>query len=291
MKAHEFVTLYDLFGRCESHDPAAWYTQTGYEMAKHSPLLISQLGAEYNWVNSGRPYYTVYPIAQDALSRVPLDVPCRCVKLPLPELLIRFGVGREPCVDNHDLRSILAADVLVRGKDQGLGIWCDFGESRMTGDRPVPVYSCMFFSLTEDVSVEEAVRDLDQLTDDVKHEHLAVRAALRYVVACCLLGENSDLIDVDVLSKDREDWKRTGDPKYAERAVRRGKRGWLIGAEIEELAKREGDNAPHLRRPHFGIRWKGKGRTTPVIVPISGCVVRGRSLTDMPTGYLDDDVA
>ena len=73
---------------------------------------------------------------------------------------------------------------------------------------------------------------------------------IRVVVAVCLMADDPELVLADVLSKDRLDYERTGDRKYVDRAHRRGKVGWLIGAHVEV--------DPHYRRPHFAIRWTGK---------------------------------
>ena len=47
--------------------------------------------------------------------------------------------------------------------------------------------------------------------------------------------------------------------------------------------------APHFRRPHFAIRWTGKGGAVPRMVPVKGSVVKRQLATDVPTGYMDDD--
>lgn len=285
MQTHEYATLYDVLTRGQKPRPdvQAWYAQQVATMA--DPILRAQTESEARWIEADRPYYTIYPVAQDALGRVRLDLPCEIVRLPLPTLLLRFGNGQEPLCDGRKLRTIFAAAVTVRGKENGLGVWCDFGEQRSLGPiKDFPIYSYLSFSLAGERSVEEAITDLDQVEQD--HESSAVTAALRYVIAVCLLGEESELVDPDILSKDRAAWDaaQTDEQRQAiiDRAQRRGKRGWLVGAHVEV--------APHLRRPHVGLRWTGEGKKVPRIVPISGSIVRRKRLSDVPTGFLGHSV-
>ncbi len=106
----------------------------------------------------------------------------------------------------------------------------------------------------------------------------SVRVAVRIALSLCLLANDPDIIQPDVLADDRRKYEETGDQKYVDKAVRRGKRGWVVGAHL--------DVSPHWRRAHFGIRWTGKGAAVPKIVPIKGAVVKRSKLTDVPTGYM-----
>ena len=45
--------------------------------------------------------------------------------------------------------------------------------------------------------------------------------------------------------------------------------------------------SPHMRVPHFAIRWTGKGRTKPKLVPVKGSLVNREKILPIPTGYLD----
>ena len=90
---------------------------------------------------------------------------------------------------------------------------------------------------------------------------------------------NHSLISPIVMKKDQEKYDLNSNTKYVEKAKRRGLVGWDIGKDIEF--------SPHMRRPHFGLRWTGKGREVPKIVPINGCIVRRNKMTKVPTGYLE----
>lgn len=286
MLPHEFHSLYDILTRGSRNRPAPhdWYRDAERTMAGN-PIVVAQARSEAAWCAERRPYYTVYPVAQDALSRVKLDVPCSVVRLPLPALLVRFMQGYEPRIDGRVLRCILAAKLAVRRDEEGMGVWCDFGERGQGPVDDVPIYSFVSFSLAGERTIDEAIHDLDYIERD--SESTAVADALRYVIGVCLLGEDSELVDPDILSKDRIKWDdaKTVEERQAiiDRAQRRGKRGWLIGAHI--------DVAPHMRRPHVGLRWTGEGRRQPKIVPISGSIVRRKRVSEVPTGYVDYDCA
>lgn len=278
MQSHEYRTIYDIAtaGVRGRPSPLDWYRDAGTTMA--DPVMRGQAEAERSWYVEARPYYTIYPVAQDALGRVRLDLPADVVQLPIRSLLVRFGVGHEPECDGRKLRCVFAASLTVRGNQPGLGVWCDFGERRPAAGIPeCPIYSYLAISLAAGASVEERMEQLDRREYD--SESTAVQEALRYVIAVSLLGEDSELVEPDVLSKDRLRWEDTGDLAIVERAVRRGKRGWLIGSHV--------DVAPHMRRPHVGLRWTGEGRRLPRIVPISGSIVRRKRISEVPEGYLD----
>lgn len=87
----------------------------------------------------------------------------------------------------------------------------------------------------------------------------------------------SDLIVDEVpLAVDVEKYERTKNKSLIEKARRRGVIGWDLGKHVE--------TGPHMRRPHFGIRWKGVGHSRPELVPVRGCIVNGKKLK-MPEGY------
>lgn len=71
------------------------------------------------------------------------------------------------------------------------------------------------------------------------------------------------------------------------RAARRQGRGFTVGKQLEEDLAAERSVSPHIRRPHMALFWTGKGRETPRYQLRRGAIVNPRSVTDVPTGYLD----
>jgi hypothetical protein len=104
------------------------------------------------------------------------------------------------------------------------------------------------------------------------------KAALKIVAVCLLLESDPEVIQPDVLNDDLEKFKQTLDPKYVEKAKRRGKFGWVVGRDIEV--------SPHVRAASpFALYWTGKGRTIPIIRYRKGCIVHRELVEKVPTGF------
>ncbi len=287
MNPHQYKTAYDLAG---TGDVKRWYDLMSLPIIEagnaDSGATLAQAAVEVSWIKTKRPYYTVYPVAADSLRKIELDIPCDQVKLPLESLLIRFGEGHEPLCNGEKLRSILVGTLPVRwavgefAHCAGLSCWMDFGEiepelSKVVG-YDMPIYKYVQFPLIPEKSVEFAISKIPHNDPD---EDQAIREGLRFVLGICLLASDPEVIKPDVLSKDRAnyDWKPT--QEIVDRAHRRGKIGWLVGADWEMI--------PHYRRPHFALRWTGEGRKVAKIVPVKGAVVHRTKLSEVPEGYLD----
>ena len=127
-------------------------------------------------------------------------------------------------------------------------------------------------------TVEEDLAGLDL---GIMHDW--ARDSFRLAMGICLLGNDSEFIQPEVLTADQIKFGTSRDMKLVEKAKKRGKYGWTVGRDIECL--------PHIRRPHFAVRWTGKGGAVPKVVPVKGSVVKRKSMTDVPTGYMDDEVS
>jgi hypothetical protein len=91
------------------------------------------------------------------------------------------------------------------------------------------------------------------------------------------------VIEADVLGKDQARFEESGDPKYIDKAHRRGKIGWNIGRQMEVC--------PHYRRPHMALVWTGQGRSVPKVVPRRGSVVHRDKLEKVPSGFGEQAIA
>lgn len=128
---------------------------------------------------------------------------------------------------------------------------------------------------------ESASVKLDSITQTIEKqvdEHPDFTPMLRLAVAVIMLDNDPTIIEPIVLSKDRN---KPRDIKHIEKARRRGLVGWEIGRQVEVM--------PHIRRPHFAIRWTGSGRTIPKLTAIKGSVIHKATITTVPTGHLDHD--
>lgn len=230
----------------------------------HAGLLHN----EQVWTEKNKPYYNVYPSVIDCLLKVRLDAHGSSFSMPMEQLLIRFPRGHEP----SGIKAIFCFKTCWKNKEEGLGAWI-----RQVGD---PEDTFVYTWFEKDKEIEQSIAEMQHQHESEKE---VIKEAVRFVFAVGLLAQDESIISPDVLSKDRHKL----DNAYLtqeelqiiiDRAHRRGKVGWEIGKHIEVN--------PHFRRPHFAIRWKGKGRTQKEIVPVKGAFVKRSSVTKIPTGYL-----
>ncbi len=234
--------------------------------------------AECQWHAMKRPYYNIWPAIADAFITTRLDLPCEFVipilaKMP-DAICIRFGVGQEASVPGgSSVRDILATKTYVEGKP-GIAVWSNFGE--IDPRDGVPVYDYSRLSL-DAKTVSEAFDSLPSTLTE--NEDAACKASLSVFMCLTMLNDDPEFVTPVVLKRDRLKYRETLDPKYVTKAIRRGEHGWDVGAHVAA--------SPHFRRPHFAIRWTGKGGAVPKLRPVKGCIVRRDRIADVPTGYLD----
>jgi len=271
------------------------------KMDPETAASLGPLAVEFAWLGARRPYYSVWPHVVDGLTRVPLALSACQLRLPMPALLLRFAAGQEPQFGEQRLRSVLVHVVpgelefvgtdgsILRVGTPGVVAWSVLSDVGLLDSDGLPSPHRCYAKLTPDITVEQLLAGM--AANDVAFTGAAplgadtaaaMRFAVRIVAGCCLLAQDPDIVVPDVLAADRQRYDETGDLKYVEKAQRRGKIGWNVGARLEM--------DPHYRRAHLGLRWCGKGRTEPRIVPISGCLVKRQKLKEVPTGYLDDEV-
>lgn len=265
---------------------------------------LADLRSELHWIEADRPYYDLYPSVAEAFTKVNLaGLKCEQVSLPLPNLLIRLKIGHELKAGRSRIRSIFVSQTkgvipFIRREEglfgptgpeahtevgMGLMVRFDDGSIKMEAHQRFPIHTLSCVTFKEGHSIEDRLtsgRLNPYIADDKSIDYDAIETAFRIVCAICLLKDNPDLIEPMPLDADKAKWEETHDWKLIEKAERRGKRGWAVGRHIEV--------APGFRRPHFAIRWCGKGRTDPRLRPIKGCLVRRRVIEEVPTGYLDE---
>jgi len=242
---------------------------------------LAHFGGELRWTQAHRPYYDVYPSVVRAFLNVDLDkLLCDHVRLPIPDLLVRFQPGHElPGGDGALVRSFLVS-MTEQHRTSNAGMLVGIDEWRE--GQEVPNHTVTVVSLAPGTTVMSRLvrgREITGTLIEAGVNDTTVDNVFRFAVALCLLKDQMDLVSPEPLEADRSKWDATHDPKLLEKAARRGKRCWSIGKHIEV--------APGFRRPHFAIRWMGKGGTDPRLRPIKGCLVRREKLAEVPTGYLD----
>lgn len=273
--------------------------------------------AEWKWEARERPYYCVFPSIVDALTRVSLDIPAdqiHCpggslsVRLPDDSQLFKFYQGGRP----YHIRELLLFEFTNKPESvgphairEGLSVWLNLGTYRNAKGQELPRTECLGIEYNADKTVEQSLAD-----DYIDKEDLPpiavitpkglARRVMRLVVTLCLLPDDPDILEPDVLADDRKRLDRGVDEQTAQRLVdkakRRGKNGHIIGRKWDELAAEvegeESETTPHFRRPHFAIRWMGRGKDTPkrpVLRPVKAAWVKRHRLHEVPMGYHDHD--
>ena len=207
----------------------------------------------------------------------------------LPHLLIRLPKGNKEFKFTFKGKEVEIKTIFmsfqpvnqgVGGKmGYGLVVGMDIGET-VEG---IPTYTMSIFPLSC-LSIEETIpllpthRSIEegiQIPNELKFKAVKLCLTLR------LISNDPNIIQPDVLSKDRVRWK-TGDDELKKRledkARRRGKNGFLVGSFLEGIN-------PHIRKPHVALYWTGEGRKIPKILMRKGSVVHRDKIEKIPTGY------
>jgi hypothetical protein len=231
---------------------------------------IAYVNAEIQWAKQ-RPFFNLHPPVINSLANTPLTITPRsiprsivhelgviCVKIPVGfrHKLIRgvshfFVTIASGVVDpvTKKTKHQDAVGVYYMEGDTVSHTWCEMDEA-FTGLRDGDMFRNSTFEM-------EQRRFFEKLT-----------------LGIMLLAADPDFVQPILLKRDQG---KAGDrKKMAERARRNGVFGFDIGANM--------DVSPHFRRPHFAIRWTGKGAEAPKLVPVKGAVIH-RDALKVPTGF------
>jgi hypothetical protein len=253
-----------------------------YARAKPSEALLIQGIVEENWERARRPYYNLWPSIVPMLIRLDLSLDSAMIQVPRSALAIRFPKSRDEEFlkfswrgKQISLRSMLLGDI---GGGETISILMDTGEVMEGTDMPL----CTFqnFPRREGLSVEQALSALRREPSadvGVQVPDSFIKQCVRLCCTLCLLENDPEVISPDVLADDRRKYEETGDPKYVDKAHRRGKVGWDVGKHIEI--------APHYRRSHPMLVWTGPGRAAAKIVLRRGSIVHRSIVEKVPTGF------
>lgn len=297
MKFNSFASQYDIQklqgnvprGQSASQWYLEWNARIGSEISKLESagrlvgrvvedMLTTAFGEKIQntWHDDVRPYYKLYPCIHEALQKIPLDIDMRAASIPHDRVVaIRMPVGGEfniGCEDaSRRIGSLLVSTLhMAPGHDEP--IMCITAQTAEKNTANQIDGAIVSFDLSKSGTFE------DELSSATKNFADALAPIVRTALGVLLMANDPAIITADVLEKDRRKYEETGDPKYIEKAKKRGIVGWSIGEQYE--------TCPHYRRPHFGIRHTGKGGKIPRIVPIKGAVVHSKKLTTVPTGYI-----
>ena len=256
---------------------------TASMIAQGDPIGPKQVDAEHNWMLDSRPYYHLYPGIIDPLLNLALDLDTGAIHPPRRALAIclpkQFQHPRLK-FDQGQVQAILMAKgtAMVRSISyDAINLFIDIGER----EEGYPVHSFRSFRITEGCTLQG---ELDTLPNHPSAS-MGIIVPLPLIVDCirlcatlCLLADDPEIIEADVLNKDRDKYQASRDAKYIDRAHRRGKVGWLVGRDLEM--------SPHYRRGHFALFWTGTGRQVPKVGWRKGTVVHREKVVRVPTGEL-----
>jgi len=267
-------------------DYRRFYAGTVAMFGDPDSLDRNTLAAECNWMVDHAPYYNIWPGIIPLLTSLKLDIDGGLVKFKRDNLMLRFPVGKSLKFEfngqQHEVQTILASHCAARGED-GISMHLDIGERGGLND---PIYTIRNFQTIDGETLEEGIANLPlhhSAAFGIRVPEETMRDCMRIVCSIQLLDQgDSDLIMPQVLTKDLAKYERTKDPKYVEKARRRGKHGWDIGKGLTVK--------PHWRKPHLCLFWTGRGRTIPIIKqrglnePI---IVHRKQVEQLPTDYLE----
>ena len=287
-----------------------------YQLLVRGAHITNAVGLGYQaafdlaWEEHKRPYYNVYPTIIPMLTALNLDFDSSLIEMPTLDfsegqpspLVIRFPVSlhnplkfttetKGSFVNGVDpsqpvVRSILFGRAVVCKTVKALAIYIDIGETSNSTGYTMPDLSYRILRLQEGVTVEESIREASAnnfpgAVEGVQIPQEIVIDCTRLVCSVCLLEDNPEIISPEVLSDDLSKYEATLDPKYIQKAHRRGKVGWSVGKDYEKY-----EVIPHTRRPHPVLVWTGPGRQIPKIVMRKGSIVH-RGKLNPPTGFED----
>jgi len=244
---------------------------------KNAPCVILSI-IENRFITAEKPFFNVYPkvaqaLANTKLSIKPSDIP-KSIIHDLPAISIRLPIGssqEKNAKTNWFIISVFDGDPLRILNASGMNRF--FG---CQGKPFVAIYSIdessNYIRLSTapfDVSFDDADNHLPD------QEKRSTAEICRIALGVMLLAADPDYIKPVLLKAD--EGKTTPIEERIARAKNRGVYGFTIGEEIERC--------PHFRRPHFAIRWTGKGAEIPKLVPVKGAIVGKEKMTTVPTGY------
>ena len=243
--------------------------------AAHTVELL-QAWVEATWYYRSKPFYNVWPSIVDGFLRTKLDVPAsflvdRVLKMP-ESILMRFQTDGEPLVNGVKLKSIMGGRVPF-SDGRGFVLFVDTGNENceevilLTSSWNLDKGSVM----CRDTIISHRGGNLSDKDVGV------IEAAWKVLLCTAMINDNPDFASKVVLRRHQEEYEKTGDRKFVLLAREKGIVGWDIGSKFVV--------SPHYRNAHFAIRWTGKDRAVPKLVPVKGCIVKKSKITDVPTGY------
>lgn len=269
--------------------------------------LITQFNScetERSWMRLSKPYYKIHAPLLPLFADTRLDVPAEFLRAPFNAFLIRFPENHQLdflTASGNEVNTILvheaSSDIIIPASEEDLQckrqlcLWIDFGERLDMGvdQKQLPVYTYQLLKIFPNDTVEQALQrqrnniDIESMAYGINIPFEVIEACVRITVATCFLATGGDrIVEPDVLNRDLQKYlelrkqelttrqKSETINKLHQRAQQRGKRGWVLGREIEfpsAPTSHPGDPTgrqlkyQHQRGAHFHIIRHGPGKT------------------------------
>ena len=242
-------------------------------------VVSNSLAIEDLWTGSGRPYYDVYPSVSNLINELNLNFYASQLVMPhgVKALLLKFYEDHTPkyiLFSVHKVNNMTVLSYVVDKQHEDVSI------------------DLMQFSIgIEDGStIEHALKDtFDNVIGDIESEKAATAARrwsiivniLKIISSICLIGDNPDLVDPQILSKDLHKLNKDNLGQLLDKAKRRGKFGFSFGKSLDQI--------PHLRRPHMYWQAYGPKHSLRRYRTRKGSVIHKDKITNVPTGFEENE--
>jgi hypothetical protein len=171
----------------------------------------------------------------------------------------------------------------------GLVVGMDIGEREENGI--IPMHTMRIFPLDER-PIEDCIHSLPRHSatadEGMQMPDELMTTCIRLAITLCILEDNPDLIEPDVLGKDRHRLQNADEElrqRLIDKARRKGKYGFLVGKAYEKGSEK----CPHSRMPHPCLFWTGPGRAVPIVKTRKGSLIHREKVESVPTGYQEDE--
>jgi hypothetical protein len=268
--------------RAKVRDPLVQATVLAMILKMKKFSEYNLISSEIKWANGSMPFFNIYPQVASALCRTSLNLNVDAVPKSIVQEL------RTICVRFSECSPIK--------RRHGVGwFFMDFAPTKkvteiatlsdqlniMSGGKPGG-FSVAYqtekdvFSFAAESGMSFSESELLLKKDLESDEEAECRRKIASIaLGVMLLAADPDYIKPVLLKAD--EGKTTSIEDRIARAKNRGVFGFTIGEDIER--------SPHFRRPHFAIRWTGKGGTIPKLVPVKGAIIGKEIMTTVPTGF------
>lgn len=244
------------------------------EVASRVPASeLNLIRTEIAWTGKRKPFFNIHEpvvrsIKNTSLSIKPGTIPTSVVH-ELGIICVKFPIGiSEPLLSGVENFLIAFSDATYHHKT---GAMIPGGSVAFTYHTKTSVHSSVCI-LNQNFEEAELILDTVGETDfELKQRQLISRIGLGVM----LLAADPEFIKPVLLKCDHG--RNIDLEKLKKRAHQRGLIGYEIGADMEV--------SPHFRRPHFAIRWTGKGSEIPKLVPVKGAIIHKSKMQEIPTGY------